>query len=278
MPVCHRYGHKGLIARLHPGICIFLDIEQIFSCVANVRSAFRQSMSEAVATTVLYYVSHGVAAATDTDARAALGDRLREIRDIRDRRARCLLAQTRFRPSALTPTITRRAEEGRRGCWDFQSDSFKGWNGLDRGRGRIVCQRRKDPAARSKSMMSEGFTIFLGAAECAGALGVMAGALTQWAAMLILVMRGAIQKKFFCCMGGSKMAELGCVFGVVTGGGASRASSSKVLACSGHEARSLARQLRWRPKTAPRKTSNISSKPTRRSPAAESRWCLRKFR
>jgi putative oxidoreductase len=57
----------------------------------------------------------------------------------------------------------------------------------------------KDPAARSKSIgMSKGFTIFLGAAECAGALGVMAGALTQWAAIgLILVMLGAIQKKIF---------------------------------------------------------------------------------
>ena len=57
----------------------------------------------------------------------------------------------------------------------------------------------KDPAARSKSIgTSKGFTIFLGAAECAGALGVMAGALTQGAAIgLILVMLGAIQKKIF---------------------------------------------------------------------------------
>ncbi len=61
------------------------------------------------------------------------------------------------------------------------------------------CNHLKDPAARSKSIgMSKGFTIFLGAAECAGALGVMAGALTQWAAIgLILVMLGAIQKKIF---------------------------------------------------------------------------------
>jgi putative oxidoreductase len=57
----------------------------------------------------------------------------------------------------------------------------------------------KDPAARSKSIgMSKGLTIFLGAAECAGALGVMAGVLAQLAAVgLILVMMGAIQKKIF---------------------------------------------------------------------------------
>jgi putative oxidoreductase len=57
----------------------------------------------------------------------------------------------------------------------------------------------KDPAARSKSIgMSKSFTIFLGAAECAGALGVIAGVLTQLAAVgLILLMLGAIQKKIF---------------------------------------------------------------------------------
>jgi putative oxidoreductase len=57
----------------------------------------------------------------------------------------------------------------------------------------------KDPAARSKSIgMSKGFTIFLGAAECAGVLGVMAGVLTQLAAIgLILLMLGAIQRKIF---------------------------------------------------------------------------------
>jgi putative oxidoreductase len=57
----------------------------------------------------------------------------------------------------------------------------------------------KDPAARSKSIgMSKRFTIFLGAAECAGALGVIAGVLTQLAAVgLILLMLGAIQKKIF---------------------------------------------------------------------------------
>ncbi len=62
-----------------------------------------------------------------------------------------------------------------------------GWNHL------------KDPAARSKSIgMSKGFTVFLGAAELAGGLGVTFGVLTQLAAAgLILVMLGAIQKKIF---------------------------------------------------------------------------------
>ena len=57
----------------------------------------------------------------------------------------------------------------------------------------------KDPEARSKSIeMSKGFTIFLGIAEVAGALGVAAGVLTQLAAFgLILIMLGAIQKKIF---------------------------------------------------------------------------------
>jgi len=57
----------------------------------------------------------------------------------------------------------------------------------------------RDPAARSKSIgMSKSFTIFLGAAEFAGALGVIAGVLTEPAAIgLILVMLGAIQKKIF---------------------------------------------------------------------------------
>jgi len=56
-----------------------------------------------------------------------------------------------------------------------------------------------DPETRSKSIgMSKGFTIVLGAAELAGALGVMFGVLTQIAAIgLILVMLGAIQKKIF---------------------------------------------------------------------------------
>src|SRR5690348_1559981 len=62
-----------------------------------------------------------------------------------------------------------------------------GWNHL------------KDPEGRSKSIgTSKGFTIFLGAAELAGALGVMFGVLTQLAAAgLILLMLGAIQKKMF---------------------------------------------------------------------------------
>jgi putative oxidoreductase len=57
----------------------------------------------------------------------------------------------------------------------------------------------KDPTARAKSIgMSKPFTIFLGAAEVAGALGVAFGVLTQLAAFgLILIMFGAIQKKIF---------------------------------------------------------------------------------
>ena len=53
------------------------------------------------------------------------------------------------------------------------------------------------PEARSKDIeMSKGFTIFLGIAECAGALGVIFGVLIQWAAIgLILIMLGAMQKK-----------------------------------------------------------------------------------
>ena len=55
----------------------------------------------------------------------------------------------------------------------------------------------KDPEARSKDIgMSKSFTIFLGAAELAGGLGVISGVLAQLAAIgLILVMLGAIQKK-----------------------------------------------------------------------------------
>ncbi len=62
-----------------------------------------------------------------------------------------------------------------------------GWNHL------------KHPEARSKSIgMSKGFTIFLGAAEVAGSLGVVFGVLTQLAALgLIVIMLGAIQKKIF---------------------------------------------------------------------------------
>jgi putative oxidoreductase len=52
---------------------------------------------------------------------------------------------------------------------------------------------------RSKSIgVSKGFTIFLGLAEIAGALGITFGVLTQLAALgLILIMLGAIQKKIF---------------------------------------------------------------------------------
>jgi putative oxidoreductase len=57
----------------------------------------------------------------------------------------------------------------------------------------------KNPEERSKSIgMSKGFTIFLGTAEVAGALGLGFGVLTQFAAFgLILLMLGAIQKKIF---------------------------------------------------------------------------------
>ena len=57
----------------------------------------------------------------------------------------------------------------------------------------------KDPEARSKSIeMSKGFTVFLGIAEVAGALGIALGVLTQLAAFgLIALMLGAIQKKVF---------------------------------------------------------------------------------
>ena len=57
----------------------------------------------------------------------------------------------------------------------------------------------KDPAARAKDIgMSKVFTIFLGAAEVAGGLGVAFGVLTQLAAFgLILILLGAIQKKIF---------------------------------------------------------------------------------
>lgn len=53
--------------------------------------------------------------------------------------------------------------------------------------------------ARSKDIgMSKGFTIFLGAAEFAGALGVVSGVLAQLASLgLVLVMLGAMQKKIF---------------------------------------------------------------------------------
>lgn len=54
-------------------------------------------------------------------------------------------------------------------------------------------------AERSKSIgLSQGLTVFLGLAELAGALGVLFGALSQFAALgLILLMLGAIQRKMF---------------------------------------------------------------------------------
>ena len=57
----------------------------------------------------------------------------------------------------------------------------------------------QDPETRSKDIeASKSFTIFLGAAELAGGLGVISGVLAQLAAIgLILVMLGAIQKKIF---------------------------------------------------------------------------------
>ena len=56
-----------------------------------------------------------------------------------------------------------------------------------------------DSKGRAQSIgMSPAFTMFLGAAELAGGLGVAGGVLTQLAAIgLILVMLGAIQKKIF---------------------------------------------------------------------------------
>jgi putative oxidoreductase len=56
-----------------------------------------------------------------------------------------------------------------------------------------------DPEKRSKDIgMSKGVTIFLGAAELAGSLGMIFGVLAQLAAAgLILIMLVAIQKKVF---------------------------------------------------------------------------------
>ena len=57
----------------------------------------------------------------------------------------------------------------------------------------------REPETRSRDIgMSKGFTIFLGAAELAGGLGLVSGLLVQLAAIgLILIMLGAIQKKIF---------------------------------------------------------------------------------
>jgi putative oxidoreductase len=63
-----------------------------------------------------------------------------------------------------------------------------GWSG---------CSHLKSPQQRAQSIgMSVPFTIFLGAAELAGAIALVAGFLTQWAALgLIFLMLGAIYKK-----------------------------------------------------------------------------------
>ena len=55
----------------------------------------------------------------------------------------------------------------------------------------------KSPAERAKSInMPVPVTIFLGAAEVAGAIAIAVGILTQWAALgLIFIMFGAIYKK-----------------------------------------------------------------------------------
>ena len=57
----------------------------------------------------------------------------------------------------------------------------------------------REPETRSKDIgMSKGFTMFLGAAELAGGVGLISGLLVQLAAIgLILIMLGAIQKKIF---------------------------------------------------------------------------------
>jgi len=62
-----------------------------------------------------------------------------------------------------------------------------GWNHL------------RDPVGRSKDIgLSKRFTIFLGAAELAGGLGVIVGVFAQLAAAgLILIMLQAIRKKIF---------------------------------------------------------------------------------
>jgi putative oxidoreductase len=62
-----------------------------------------------------------------------------------------------------------------------------GWNDL------------KNPQERSTDIgMSKGFTIFLGAVEFAGSLGVIFGVFAQLAALgLTVIMLGSIQKKIF---------------------------------------------------------------------------------
>jgi putative oxidoreductase len=55
----------------------------------------------------------------------------------------------------------------------------------------------KSPKERAVSIgMTVPLTVFIGAAELAGAIALVAGLLTQWAALgLILIMLGAIYKK-----------------------------------------------------------------------------------
>jgi putative oxidoreductase len=55
----------------------------------------------------------------------------------------------------------------------------------------------RHPKERAASIgMSVPFTVFLGAAECAGAVALAVGIMAQWAALgLILLMLGAIYKK-----------------------------------------------------------------------------------
>jgi putative oxidoreductase len=55
----------------------------------------------------------------------------------------------------------------------------------------------RHPKERSASIgMSIPFTVFLGAAECAGAMGLAVGIMAPWAALgLTLLMLGAIYKK-----------------------------------------------------------------------------------
>ena len=55
----------------------------------------------------------------------------------------------------------------------------------------------KSPTERAASIgMTLPLTVFIGVAELAGAIGLLAGFLTQWAALgLILIMFGAIYKK-----------------------------------------------------------------------------------
>jgi putative oxidoreductase len=63
--------------------------------------------------------------------------------------------------------------------------------------GRSGFRHLKSPRERAQSIgMSVGFTVFLGTAELAGAIGLAVGVLTQWAALgLIAISLGAIYMK-----------------------------------------------------------------------------------